>query len=832
MPPQRIINRSARGNLLALLVVAVVVLTGQWGLAATPAANSLRVLPESILLKNSGSAQQLIVSAEIDGQTTDQTRAATYRSLTPEVVQVSPAGLVTSVADGQGKVSVEHAGLTAEVEIKVEDSSHSPIPSFELDIVPILTKQGCNMGACHGKARGQNGFALSLLGFDPEFDYESLTQNARGRRVFPAAPDKSLLLLKAIGEVPHGGGRRLEPGSQAFQTLEHWITVGAPRHREVESPLVNVTVSPDNRFVKPNEQQQLIVTAEYADGSKQDVTRLSNFSSSDDSIVAIDEHGLITAGAIPGEAATMARFMGQIATCRVAIPLEGEVPDELYEKLPRNNFIDELVWTKLKSLRIVPSPAVGDAKYMRRVYIDLIGNLPTPEEVRTFMADTSPDKRQQLVNDLLERPEYANHWANKWADLLRPNPYRVGVKAVLNYDNWIREGFRENKPYDQFARELVTARGSTWRNGATALYRDRRSPDEVTTLISQIFLGIRLECAKCHQHPFERWSQEDFYSLAAYFGRVKHRGGIGPPISPAEEKISNAPAGKGVPVKHPLTDEVLEPRPLFGEAPEYDPESDPREALADWMISEQNDYFPQVMMNRVWADLMGTGIVEPVDDLRATNPGSNEPLLKALGDEFRKQKFDLKAMLRLITSSHVYALSSATNERNKADLRNYSRHYRQRLRAEVLLDSTCAITGRPESYGYAMPPGSRASELWTYRVNSIFLDTFGRPNENQDPPCERTPDTTVTQVLHLMNSPGLHQKVTHDKGRAAKLAESDKTVDEIVEELYLLIYNRFPDEFERQVARGVFESQPTDRRGATEDLLWALLNTPEFVFKD
>lgn len=703
-------------------------------------------------------------------------------------------------------------------------------PSFRLEIIPLLTRQGCNQGACHGKARGQNGFALSLLGFDPQFDYEALTQNARGRRVFPASPENSLLLQKATGQIPHGGGRRLEPGSAAYELLLHWITNGAPFSTPGETELISVSVSPNTLFLKPNEQRQLAVTASYADGSQRDVTALASFSSSEDAVVSIDPLGTLTAGILPGEATMMTRFLGQIATCHVAIPLEGEVADDVYTALPRNNFIDELVWAKLKSLKITPSPTIGDAKYMRRVYIDLIGRVPTPDEVRMFLSSTEPDKRKKLVDELLERPDYSNHWANKWADLLRPNPYRVGSKAVLNYDNWIRQSFRENKPYDQFVRELITARGSTWRNGATTLFRDRREPEEVTTLVSQLFLGIRLECAKCHQHPFERWGQQDFYSLAAYFGRVGHRGGIGPPISGEEEKVYLLP-GKGTPVLHPLSGMELAPKPLFGTTPELDPQRDPREALAAWVTADDNQFFAQVMVNRTWADLMGTGIVEPVDDLRATNPASNGPLLEALGNEFRKQKYDIKELLRLITASQVYALSSATNERNRADLRNYSRHYRQRLRGEVLLDATSDITGLPETYN-AMPPESRASELWTYRVNSIFLDTFGRPNENQDPPCERTPDSTVTQVLHLMNSPQLHAKVTNDKGRAAELAASERSVDEIIEELYLLVYNRFPDEIEKQVARAVYETPGAERRGATEDLLWALLNTPEFVFKD
>jgi hypothetical protein len=703
--------------------------------------------------------------------------------------------------------------------------------SFELQVQPIMAARGCSTGACHGKQRGQNGFQLSLLGFDPEFDYAALTKNARGRRVFPAAPDQSLLLLKATAQTPHGGGARFAKDSAEYRILRDWIDSGLPRRLSDEPTLVRVTVAPTEKFMKPDEALQLVVTAHYSDDSTQDVTGMSMFQSNESAIVAVSDKGVIKAGPIPGEASIMARYMNVIATCNVAIPLAGEVPGELYEKLPRNNFIDELVWKKLKSLGITPSGSVDDAKFMRRVYIDIIGTLPTPEEVREFLADTNPDKRNQLVDRLLQRPEYADHWANKWADLLRPNPYRVGIKAVLNYDNWIRDSFRKNKPYDQFVRELITARGSTWHNGAATMFRDRRSPDEITTMVTQLFLGIRLECAKCHHHPFEKWTQEDFYSFAAYFARVGRKGtGLSPPISGGEEIVLTAKSGS---VSHPLTGATLPPRPLFGEPPETAAESDPREALADWVTGPENDYFAQVMVNRVWADLMGRGVVEPIDDLRATNPPSNGPLLAALAKDFRDKQFNIKELLRTITTSYVYQLSSEPTDRNVADTQNYSRHYRQRLRAEVLVDAVADITDVPDSFS-GMPPGSRAKEIWTHRVTSLFLDTFGRPDPNQDPPCERQEDATVTQALHMMNATAIHQKVISDEGRAAKLAESDKSAEQIVEELYLLLYGRMPDEQERDFGRQLYgeDKDKAARRQASEDLMWALLNTPEFLFKD
>lgn len=714
-------------------------------------------------------------------------------------------------------------------EVLSQHPSVSPVSSFELDVLPVLTARGCNQGACHGKARGQNGFQLSLLGFDPEFDYDALAKNARGRRVFPAAPERSLLLQKATGQVPHGGGVRLEPGGPDHVLVRDWIAAGLPRRIEGEPSVVRVAVTPADLLLAPGEERQLRVTAYYSDGKERDVTARSAFQSNEAAIVSIDKEGLAKAGPIPGETAIMARYMQSIAVCGVAIPLPGQVPGELYEKLPRENFIDDLVWAKLKSLGITPSEPASDAKFLRRVHLDLIGRLPTPDETRAFLTDANSGKRAALIDSLLARPEYADHWANKWADLLRPNPYHVGIKATLNYDNWIRDAFRRNMPYDQFVRELLTAQGSTWRNGAVTMFRDRRSPAEITPLVSQLFLGVRLECAKCHHHPFEKWGQDDFYSFAAYFSRVGYKGvGISAPISGGEEMILVAKSGQ---VLHPLTGKPLAPRPLFGEAPAIPEGGDPRESLAAWVTSDQNEYFSRVIVNRVWADLLGRGIVEPVDDLRVTNPPSNGPLLAALAAEFRHQKYDLKQLLKTITMSRAYALGSLPTERNLADTRNYSRHYRTRLRAEVLADAVSDITGIADSFR-GMPAEARANQIWTHRVESLLLDTFGRPDPNQDPPCERRPEATVTQTLHLMNAPALHAKVTGDDGRPAKLAAGPKTPDEMVEELYLLAYTRLPETDEREIGRRLFAEPGATRRRAAEDLLWALINTPEFVIKD
>lgn len=699
--------------------------------------------------------------------------------------------------------------------------------TFESDVQPLLTRFGCNSGPCHGKSRGQNGFALSLLGFDSDFDHAALVQEGRGRRISTASPEHSLLLRKATGQVPHGGGTRFQVGSPHYELLRDWLQAGAPRTPADAPTLVRVVVEPASRSLAPKESFPLRVMAEYSDGRRRDVTDGSAFQSNDRTIAAVSSEGQVQAGPVPGEATVMVRYMNHIAVCAVTIPLPGTVPDEIYAGLPRYNKVDELVWQKLKLLGMLPSPATDDAKFHRRAYLRAIGRLPTPDETRTFLADTRSIKRQALIDRLLERPEYADFWANKWADLLRPNPFRVGMKAVWTLDAWLRESFRSNKPYDQFVRELLTAQGSTWRNGATVIFRDRPDTVEIGASVSQLFLGVRLECAKCHHHPFEVWSQDDFFGFASFFSRVGHNGGLSPPISGGEELIFTLTTGM---LNHGRTGVPVSPKTLNGEPLTLGPEDEPREVLVDWMTSDSNPYFAKVMANRVWAELMGQGVVEPVDDIRATNPASNEPLLDFLASDFRQHGYDIKHLIRTIMTSHVFELSSVPNERNVSDIKNFSRYYRQRFRAEVLLDAVNDVLGVDEEFA-AMPPGSRATQLWTYRASSLFLDTFGRPDPNQDPPCERTADFTTPQMLHLMNSPALNGKLSLDSARPAQLAASDLSHEKIVEEVFLRVYCRFPSAAETEKALATLAGRE-QRRPYVEDLFWALLNTPEFYFVD
>jgi hypothetical protein len=703
------------------------------------------------------------------------------------------------------------------------------IVDFENDLQPIFTRFGCNSGPCHGKARGQGGFQLSLLGFDGQQDYDAIAKEGRGRRVFPGAPENSLLIAKPAGKTPHGGGKRLDVDSPEYQTLLNWVRQGMPRKAPSAATLQSITVSPPSLILAASQTQALTVTAKYSDGAERDVTRLTAFQSNEAPIAAVNENGLVTAGQITGDAAIMARFMGQIAVCDVMIPRPEVIPAEVYAQLPRNNFIDELVWQKLQRLNITPSPVCDDHTFLRRATTDISGRIPTLEEVSAFLADASADKRSKLIDRLLEEPEFADHWANKWADLLRPNPYHVGIKATFNYDHWIRQSFHDRKPWDQFVRELLTARGGTFRDGSVVMFRDRRQPEELTTLVSQLFIGVRLDCAKCHHHPFEVWGQDDFYSFAAYFSKIGRKGtGISAPISGSEEFVFTGTSGS---VTHPVTGATMKPRPLFGEAPPVVEGQDQRESLAAWITSPNNHLFAQVMSNRVWADLLARGFVEPVDDLRATNPPTNGPLLKALGEHFRDSGFSITELIRVVANSHVYQLSSLPNETNAADTRNYSRHYRHRLRAEVLLDAVSLVTGVPQEFD-AMPPDSSAKQLWTHRSDSLFLDTFGRPDPNQDPPCERMSDSTVVQSLHLMNSEKLYRDIGSDNGTAKSLADSEKSAEEISAELYARVFGRKPTVEETALVTELLAAEGAVRRQVIEDLMWAMVNSAEFVFQD
>jgi hypothetical protein len=699
--------------------------------------------------------------------------------------------------------------------------------SFVSDVLPVLSKAGCNAGACHAKPQGQSSFKLSVFAYDPKSDYRAIVKDERSRRVFPAAPEESLLLKKPTVAVEHGGGKRLEKGSAAYELLVRWIEQGMPYAREGEPALAKVDVEPKQRRYAKGQRQRLAVRATYSDGSTRDVTELADFSSNDKDLAKVDDAGVVRVGSTSGEGVIVARFMGLVDVARITVPADRLLPESAYAELPVNDFIDSLVDQRLKSLGILPSESCTDSEFLRRASLDIIGSLPSVEQTREFLADKSGDKRERLIDRLLADPRYGDFWAQKWADLLRPNPFRAGVKSVYVLDQWLRASFRRNEPYDQFARDVLTAQGCTHRDGPVVVYRDRREPADLTTLVSQVFLGVRLECAKCHHHPNEKWSQDDFYQLAAYFGKLKHKGqGISAPISGEPEYVWFAPGPDEV--KHPVSGQVMKPRAPECQSAESDEKRDPREALADWMTQPDNPFFARALVNRVWGEMMGRGIVHPVDDMRVSNPATNEPLLDALARDFVVHGFDIKHLIGTIARSRTYQLSSMPNETNVRDTKNFSRFYRRRPSAEVLADSVACVTGVRESLP-GVAPGSRAVQVWNNRLDSDFLDAFGRPNPSADPPCERDRQGSIVQALHLMNSTKLMSRIADGGGRAVELARGPWSSRGIVQQLYLTAYCRYPSDEEMKIADGAFRAEGVTRETATQDVMWALVNSAEFV---
>ncbi len=816
-------------------------------LKATPI-TGLVAEPKALNLSLAAPRTRLLLTATTaDGFEHDVTDLAKFSVSRKAPFTISAAGEILAQTAGKGVVKATFGQQVVTIPVKIAPST-APAPlSFGRDVLPVLARAGCAAGACHAKPEGQNGFKLSVFSYDPKHDFAELVKDARGRRVFPAAPDESLLLKKPLGQVPHEGGKRFEAGSETHHVLHRWIQEGMAFAQTNEPVLARLAVFPRERRYHRGATQRLRLEAFYSDGSVRDVTRLAAFEANDKEIAQVDEWGRLTVGKITGQGVIVARFMGLVAAAHLLVPAERQLPAEQYARLPRHNFIDELAYAQFQRLGLFPSELSSDADFLRRASLDAIGVLPTPDQVKTFLAGTgaavageskpalthaapAPEtqaRRRALIDQLLDRPEFADYWANKWADLLRPNSDRVGVKSVLTLDEWLRASFRTNQPYDQFVRELLLVEGSNHRDGPAVVYRDRREPPELTTLFSQLFLGTRLECAKCHHHPNEKWSQDDFYQFAAFFGPVKQKGaGLSPPISAGRETFYFAPGGA---VKHPVTGQVMPPRAPDG--PPLKPEAglDPRVELAAWLTATNNPFFARAAVNRVWATFFGRGLVEPVDDFRSSNPCVNPPLLDALAADFAAHGYDLKHLVRTVLESRLYQLSSTPNDTNLGDTKNFSRAYRRRLPAEVLLDAVNDATGVPDSFA-ATAPGTRAMQTWSYKIDSAFMDAFSRPNPSSDPPCERDRQMSVVQSLHLMNSLNLQAKLSHPDGRVRQLAASSKPPAEVVAELYFTTLNRAPTADELSVATAVFGLPDTTRQTATEDLFWALLNSPEFVF--
>jgi hypothetical protein len=691
--------------------------------------------------------------------------------------------------------------------------------NFENDVTPILSRYSCNSSGCHGKAEGQNGFKLSVFGFDAQADYDALVKQGRGRRVSPAAPAESLLLAKASGGVPHGGGVRIAASSREYRLLADWIEAGLPFGAPDDPKVTNIRLEPRERLLAAGDRQPLRVTAHYSDGREEDVTGLARFQSNNETVATVDEAGLVTVGDVPGQSAVMAAYNGYVDVFTALVP---QAPSSVVSVSPQTayNFIDDLVNAKLARLNIAPSGICDDATFLRRVTLDLLGTLPTADEARTFLDDPRPGKRARWVESLFNRPEFADFWALKWSDLLRVDREALGPKAAREYYQWIRQSFAGNKPFDEFARELLTADGPLVEQPQGAFYQVVQRPGDRASTVSQVFLGVRIACAECHHHPYDRWSQTDYYGMTAYFA----------PLRQKSTPRGNALSAMGeAQIKHPRTGEPVPPRPL-GEASSTEPAGgDRRVELAAWLTKPDNPWFARNMANRLWAHFLGRGLVEPVDDVRATNPPSNPELLDALAQHFVEHRYDVRGLMRIIVSSAAYQRATTPSAANERDEQNYSRGLFKRLDAEVLLDAVCQATGVPEKFP-GTPLGSRAVQLWDSRASHYFLRIFGRPLRSTACSCERSVEPNVAQVLHLLNSPEIDEKLRRAGGRLAKLSNDVTDDRRLVEELYLTFYSRMPSDDER-LAAGDFLRRPGANRGdAVQDLAWSLLNTLEFTF--
>ncbi|MCE9527230.1 MAG: DUF1553 domain-containing protein [Planctomycetales bacterium] len=709
------------------------------------------------------------------------------------------------------------AGLSLSVQLC---RAVEPQLNFENDIVPILSKFGCNASGCHGKAEGQNGFKLSVFGFDPPADYRAITMEGRGRRVFPSAAEKSLLLLKVSGGQPHGGGVRILPDRPEYETLRRWIAAGLPVGSASDPKTAKIELAPHEETLAMGQTRQLVVTATLTDGKKVDVTRLAKFQSNNDGLASVSDEGLVTAGQTPGVIAVMASYANEVDVFHVLIPRAEKI--EPYPQVTGNNFIDQHVYRRLKQLNIVPADVCSDAEFLRRVYLDLIGTLPTADEARRFLADTKSDKRKLLVDELLARPEFADYWALKWADLLRVDRQVLGHKAAYDEYHWIRESLAKSKPLDQFAREVITAAGPLAENPQGYIFKSATQPGQAASTISQVFLGVRIECATCHHHPYDRWSQTDYYGMTAYFTQLQQK----------PTPLGDVLLAVGDPATtHPRTGQPITAHPLGRPMPEKNVAGDRRIELAAWLTAADNPWFARNMSNRVWSHMLGRGLVEPVDDFRATNPPSNPELLDALAAHLTTSKFDLRELIRAIAASRTYQHSTKPNATNNRDEQNYSRSLLKRMDAEVLLDAVCQATGVPEKFE-GVPAGSRAIQLWDSQVDHYFLRLFGRPTRQTVCECERVTEPSVAQVLHMLNSERVQDKLTHENGFVSKLAKRESDNARAADELYLNLFSRLPTDPERQVAVEYLSraGDSAARRTALEDLAWTMLNSLEFVF--
>ncbi|MFL5339235.1 MAG: DUF1553 domain-containing protein [Gemmataceae bacterium] len=802
-------------------------------------AADVAVLPADVTLTGPHGRQQLLAVLQENGRVVgDRTATATFASSNPAVVAVD-GGELRAVGDGEAVVTATVEGKTASAKVRVAKAKEPAAWSFRNHVIPVLTKAGCNSGACHGALAGKGGLKLSLRGYDKDADHFVLTRQALARRVDRQDPIKSLMLLKPTRKLPHGGGKRFEEDSEDYRLLFDWIVSGAAGPREDDARLERLELFPPAVTLKPKDALKVVVRAWYSDGHAEDVTRWARFGSSDDLVATVADDGTANVSGF-GEAAITVNFAGRVAALTVTSPFPNQTSAGEFAKSPKHNFIDELVLRKLAELRLPPAGPCGDREFIRRAYLDAAGILPTPEDVQKFVSDQSPDKRAKLIDALLERPEYVDYWTYKWSDLLLVSSRKLPQPAMWAFYRFVRTAVAENQPWDRFARELLTASGSTLQNGAANYFVLHKDVADLSEATAVTFLGMSVTCCRCHNHPLERWTQDQYWSLANLYSRVSLKNGD----RAGEVFVQEQPTGD---VPHPRRNVPMPPAPLDGKPLPLDSPASRRAYFADWLTAADNPYFARAIVNRVWRNFMGRGLVEAEDDLRESNPPTNRPLFDALVKDFVAHKFDVKHLARTVMNSAAYQRSSNPRPESIADDRFYSRYLVRRLSAEVILDAYSQVTGVPTPFNQVytgveggtaattnFPAGVRALQLPDSQVASNFLNSFGRPERLQTCSCERQQDATVGQALHLNNGQTLNDKLRAKNSRVEQWLTEKIGDAEAVRRLFLLALSREPTPAEAAKFEAILKESAADKsmthREALEDLFWSVLTGREFLF--
>ena len=788
--------------------------------AGAPILADVKIFPADINLSSKQDRQSLVVQGTYSDKATRDVTDKASLTVKDKNVAKFEKGIISPLADGKTELAVTFAGRSLVVPVTVEHSQVERPISFKLDVMPVFMKAGCNVGGCHGSSRGKDGFRLSLFGYDPDGDYHRLTRENIGRRVNLAIPEESLMIEKALGRVPHTGGERFTTNSPLYFTLLRWLQAGAPKDGTNVPKVVALEIMPRQAVLEgAGASQRLTIRAKYSDGGDRDVTPLAVFSSNNELAAKVSDTGVITAGQ-RGEAFIMARFdTFNVGAQIIVVPKD--LPYKWPEQIAEYNYIDTHINAKLKKLRILPSELCDDATFVRRAYLDITGTLPTVKEVQRFLDEPSSGKRDQLIDELLERKEFADFWVMKWAELLqiRSRNDQFSTKSALQYYNWLQDRLTRNVTIDKIVQELITASGSTFKNPAANYFQVQTDTLKTAENTAQVFMGMRIQCAQCHNHPFDRWTMNDYYSFAAFFPQIGRK----PGEDPRETVIYDKGDGE---VKHPVSGKAMTPKFLGGDVPEIKDETR-REVLAKWLASPENPYFAKNLANIVWAHFMGKGVIDPVDDVRISNPAVNPELLDALGAKFTEYKYDFKKLVRDICTSRTYQLSTRANESNALDDRNFAKASIRRMRAEVLLDCISEVTETKDKFN-GLPRGARAVQIADGNSSTYFLSTFGRATRETVCSCEVKTEPNLSQALHLLNGATVSEKI-NEGGVVKTMLKSGKKREEVVEDLYLRCLGRKPAEQEMAKLTTFFNDSKKDDQVLT-DLFWSLLNSKEFIF--